>query len=82
MRTCCDRVVDVFLTSLFWEGRLRNYQCNRKRAVLSGFGMGLVLWLSRERDKQNGMSFRERAAVRQAWVSLEARPFMTLANLD
>ena len=25
MRTCCDRAVDVFLTSLFWEGRLRNY---------------------------------------------------------
>lgn len=25
MRTCCDKVLDVFLTSLFWEGRLRNY---------------------------------------------------------
>lgn len=55
MRTCCDRVVDVFLTSLFWEGRLRNYQCNRKRAVLSGFGMGLVLGLSCDRDRQNGI---------------------------
>lgn len=22
MRTCCDKVLDVFLTSLFWEGRL------------------------------------------------------------